>query len=294
MSQTRNPKQEFKELVKRKEVLEEMLGLATRVEHLLGGLEATVQMGKTSSEIPKAAQDLLAALPDAIKGQPSAKLKEGLANLESRMAKSMEQVMALADQDLDERMGEEAIRCIDEFKRSSKTALALRVLLNNRGEITKPIKLPVQTKDLQIRVAKVDTKKQEVTKKVEVEIVRVKEDSTSLLKTPGLPDGIKAMLAATVSQMDANLTHLRSGRGFESLPHAMEILEVVDVEAIDAIPEVLPVIEVEEIEEIQVSAPEPDKSLMGQLGNWLNTPTDVSWKKAGEQAKAEAQAQAKK
>jgi hypothetical protein len=286
VSQTRNPKQEFKELVKRKEVLEEMLSLAGRVEHLLGGLQATVQMGKTSSEIPKEAQDLLAALPEAIKGQPSAKLKDGLANLETRMAKSMEQVLALADQELDERMGEEAIRCIDEFRRSSKTALALRVLLNNRNEITKPIKLPVQLRDLQIRVAKVDTRKKEVTQKVAVEIVKVHDDSMELLKTPGLPDGIKSMLADTMKQMKANLAHLKSGGSFEKLPYSMEILEVESVEEeIEAIPEVLPVFDVEEIqvEEIEVK---DDGSLIGQLGSWLNTSVDVSWKEAGEQAKA--------
>lgn len=285
MSQTRNPKQEFKELVKRKEVLEEMITLASRVEQLLGGLQATVHMGKTSSEIPKEAQDLLASLPEAIKGQPSAKLKDGLANLEARMAKSMEEVMALADQELDERMGEEAIRCIEEFKRSSKTALALRVLLNNRNEITKPIKLPVQVKDLQIRVSKVDSKKKEVTTKVATEIVRVHDDSMNLLKTPGLPDGIKDMLKTTMQQMKANMAHLKSGGSFDKLPHSMEILEVTDVQEIEAIPEELPVFDVEEIqvEEIEVK---DDSSLLGQLGSWLNTSVDVSWKEAGEQAKA--------
>lgn len=285
MSQTRNPKQEFKELVKRKEVLEEMIDLASQVEQLLGGLQATVHMGKTSSEIPREAQDLLASLPEAIKAQPSTKLKEGLANLESRMAKSMEQVMALADQEMDERMGEEAIRCIDEFKRSSKTALALRILLNNRNEITKPIKLPVQIKDLQIRVNKVDTKKKEVTHKVATEIVRVHDDSMNLLKTPGLPDGIKSMLTDTMKQMKANLAHLKSGGSFDKLPYTMEILEASDVQEIEAIPEELPVFDVEEIqvEEIEVK---DDGSLMGQLGNWLNTSVDVSWKEAGDQAKA--------
>lgn len=288
MSQTRNPKQEFKELVKRKEVLEEMLGLATQVEHLLGGLEATVHMGRISNQIPKEVQDLLAALPEAIKGQPSAKLKDSLALLEDRMAKSMVEVMALADQSLGERMAEEAVRCINEFRRSSKTALALRVLLNNRGEITKPIRLPVQLTDLQAKVVRVDSKKQEVTKKVETEIVRVRDDSIALLKTPGLPDSIKAMLQTTAQQMDANLAHIKSGRSFEHLPHAMEILEVADVEAIEAIPEVLPVIDVEEIqmEEIQVDGTTEQKAgLVGQLGTWLNTPADVGWKEAAEQAK---------
>jgi hypothetical protein len=289
----RNPREEFRQLLTRKRLLEEMFSAADRVEQLHAGLDAAVQMGKPSRMLSKSALKVYAGLSEAVKGKPIKKLKELLAQLEGRMSANIQQVMRYAEQEtgdsLDEALESSAIQQINEFRRTSKTALALRLLLNERGEKTEPIGLPVEPEELRKQVTQVAKKEQEARVKVEKEIVSIRDDSTTLLKTPGLPDAVKDMLQTTVAQMEQNLEHVRSGKGFDTLPHPMEVLEAGEVAQLEEMAESLPVIEVEElvVEEVHIEAVPESKpagskkrGVGSQLNNWLNSSWDVSWKDA--------------
>ncbi len=48
-----NPKEEFKQLLTRKQMLQEVLGVADRIEQLHSGLSSAMQMGKQTSNINK-------------------------------------------------------------------------------------------------------------------------------------------------------------------------------------------------------------------------------------------------
>ncbi len=218
---------------------------------------------------------------------PPHRLKEVLAKLEGRMIDSIQRVVAYAEQELqtgDEAQFEQtALDLINDFRRSSKTALAMRLLLGEQGHITQPIRLPVAPLELRERVSNMATKEQEVRVKVEGEIIAIRDDSEKLLQTPGLPEPIKAMLNQTVAQMQDNLQHVRSGKGFDALPHPMEILEGSEAQEVEELVESIPLMEVEEvaIEELEVHAVEEEKTGFGtQLNNWLNTPVGVNWEEA--------------
>ncbi|MBF0255572.1 MAG: hypothetical protein HQL47_03745, partial [Gammaproteobacteria bacterium] len=90
MSATRkNPKEEFKQLLTRKQMLQEVLGVADRIEQLHSGLSSAMQMGKQTSHINKnLLQDNREI--DAFRSLPPHRLKEVLAKLEARMIDSIQ------------------------------------------------------------------------------------------------------------------------------------------------------------------------------------------------------------
>lgn len=283
----RNPKQEFKELLTRKRLLQEVLNVADRVEQIHSGLNSALQMGKPTSQIDKEVLRYYEGMKP-MQNMPVAKLKEILVQLESRMVANLQVVMGYAEKELDDASGfnfeEAALDLIDDFRRTSKTALAMRLLLSDKGQLTKPMALPVDQNKLRQKVSRMAEREKEVREKVETEISSIRDDSALLLKTPGLPESIKGMLQATVGQMDENLKHVRAGKGFDDLPHAVEILEAGDAPEIEEIPESLPLIEAEElaVEEVEATAvPEQKGGLGDHLNNWLNTPWKVGWKDAG-------------
>ncbi len=291
---TRNPKEEFKQLLRRKELLEKVLRAADRVEQLHSGLHAAQQMGADSGQIDQATLRFYEGLSDAVKSMPTPKVQGILKQLEDAMAAKIHVVMAYADQDigqedLDDSFEESALELISYFSRTTKTAVALRLMLENRGVATQAMEMPVDAEKLRVKVAQVSEQETQARQRVETDIVRVRDDAIDLLKTPNLPDNIQAMLMDTVSQMEENLVHIHAGEPIDSLPHAVEVIDAEEVPEVEAIPEVLPVIEVDEevsIEEIDVviEAPLPSDEKTGfgrKLGNWLNSPLDEGWDKAG-------------
>lgn len=289
MSSTkRNPKEELKQLQARKRLLEEMLGAADRVEQLHSGLNAAVQLGKPTRLISESALRFFEGLSAQVKALPTVKLKSILKQLEGRMAANLQMVMNFAERELDDPLNgsleQTALDLINEFRRTSKTAVAMRILLSERGEVTQPMQLPVDPDGLRQQVNRMAQKEQEVRLKVQGDIVHIRDDAAQLLRTPNLPPGIQGMLRVTIQQMDVNLEHVRSGKGFDTMPFVMEVVEAKDTPEVEDIPEKLPLIEVEELPPEAVTPATPAQGqgggIAGQIGNWLNSPWGVGWQDA--------------
>ncbi len=270
-----DPNVEYKQLLSRKHALEQMIMAADRVERLHSGLQAAVQMGKPTNMIGKSALRFYEGLSESIRVQPSIKIRELLKQLEARMAASLQMVMEYADKEseqaLDSAVEDEVNNLINNFRRTSWTAVSLRILLNERGESTSAAVLPVEQAKLREKASEIAEKEKNCRVKVEADIEKVRSDASDMLKIPGLPDAMRDMLRATVSQMDENLNHVRSGKSIESLPHTVEVVELSEEMEIQPIA-------VEEKPQQQSTG--KGAGLAGQLDNWLNSPWDVSWDEA--------------
>ena len=271
-----DPNAEYKQLLSRKHALEQMIAATDRVERLHSGLQAAVQLGKPTNMIGKSALRFYEGLSENIRILPTVKVRNLLKQLEARMAANLQMVMDYADKEseagLDYAVEDEVNDLINNFRRSSWTAVSLRILLQERGESTSAAVLPVEQAKLRDKANEIAEKEQQCRVKVVEDIEKVRSDAADMMKIPGLPEQMRNMLQATVKQMDENLSHVRSGKSIESLPHAMEVVELSgDVE--------IPVADVDDTAK-PAEPKQKEAGFAGQLDNWLNSPWDVSWDEA--------------
>lgn len=273
-----NPLQEYWRLVAQKRALEQLVRVTESIERLHTGLQAAVLLGKPTNLIGPSALRFFQELSASTRLQPTGKLRITLAHLEERMRVLLQQVMTIAEQEplsaAPEIFGDANARSINEFRRVSQTAVALRILLRERGEATVPLNLPVSHSALRERMRKVAEQESRCREKVMDDILTVQVDARLLLDTESLSGPMRRMLVATVEQLDANLAHIQAGNSIESLPHPVEVIELAEEVVVEPVEIDVPCAQAEQTE----PGGEAEGSVLRQLDEWLNTPWTVSWK----------------
>lgn len=114
---------------------------------------------------------------------------------------------------------------IDNFKRRTQTALAFRILLQNRGVAIQPFKLPISQEDVAEQIDILKQKEHQCVEQVKQEINSIIEDTNSLLRQ-SLPEEMLSELRTVKRAMNANLNHLSKGGLITEIPHSFEVISL--------------------------------------------------------------------
>jgi hypothetical protein len=283
------PNEELRLLGEKRAALERAVRVAITIERMHHGLQAAACMGKSTASIPKKILASVDELDEAIKIMPSQKLFVSLRRLEKAITSRFALIMQLAELDEEQLIDEaaedvhEIEATLKEYRKKAQTAIALKVLLHTRGEITKPLALSVSADDIRHRLSELGARQTACRLKVKKEIISLLSETDRILKRPDLPDEMREVVRASQNDCNLNLAHLAAGNGVLTMPVPIEIIQIDD--------RALPLIGQELLESAEIESPSIDESASSaaaprkkgrpgffyKLSRWMSTPSNVSW-----------------
>ncbi len=271
--------EDYRRLLGKKRALEQVVRIAESVEQLNSGLQGVVLMGRPSADLHRNVLRYFERLDETVRVLPTQKIRATLQRLEQRIKGSIREIMALAEGGAgiseESSLSEPTASALNEFRRTAQTAVALRIVLRERGEPTRATALPVDPELLRRRVDEVSEQEKACRNRVMGDIKGMQRDLQAILTTSDMPEVMKTLARCTLEELQQNLRHLEAGGSIEKLPHSLEMVEMA---------EELPVTPPEPSEPQPPPHPpapltnSPKRGFLDRLELWLNSPWSVSWK----------------
>jgi len=285
-SESKNIPDELVSLEHKMDTLEGLVLIAQSMERLQDSLQSVLQMGESASRIPRSILKTFTNLNEKTIILPTNQLQASLTNLDKIVEIKLATIMSLTssepnpdaknnvfqaasvnDVDYEERIG----KLVVEFKRTAQTAVALRVLLKERGVFHKPIDISRKSNIIYKQLNNLKLQQKFYRKKIINGIVELKNDAEQVYKNTHLPIDSRKLAKQMYHYLEKDLLHIKAGKRIEEMPMAVEILECHDVTEM--------VLEDENTnqEPLLEEKPKSEKTSAKKLWRWLTTPTDVSW-----------------
>ncbi|MET1077783.1 MAG: hypothetical protein ABWY06_07160 [Pseudomonas sp.] len=278
----------LQQLERRRVLLERLIFIAGSLETLKSGLESLVDLtGDPTSATPM--NVTVEALDRKLLAMEGPEIRLRLVNLDRELQSQFAQVQLLLEQleqgETDQQVQLEHARyLIDAFHRCARTALALRWLLRQRGQVVDELQLPYERENLLRQLKGLTTQERAARHQVIGEIQDLAYDLDRLLNDPGLRPPMHELLGQLRVGLADNLLHLFNGGSVEHLPLSVELIDFSQAQTLVQ----LPLLEVTEMpDSIEPAAVEPAPPVepehpplgFGQrLRLWLSTPWQVGWK----------------
>lgn len=280
---------ELHNLQARKSTLEHAIRIAASLEKLNHGLKAVILMGKPTSSISQKSIRNIEELDEKTRILPNAQLKEILSRLENTVQDKLSLIIRISekeenteaesvDEEIDNLSHADIDEILKEYLKSAQTAVALKIMLRARGEITRPTRIELPAEDIRKKLNEIDVREKKCRTKVKKEMIILLQDTDKMLVRDDLPDNLREMISATQKGLRLNLDHIESGRSIDSMPVTIENVEM-------ASDEVKPVIRkkhrLKKSHVNQYASETVKKSrqpgFFYKLWRWMTTPPSVGW-----------------
>lgn len=284
--------QQYQLITDKRQALESLIHIATSVHNQHCALSELSLAAKPSQEFPKKTAQFFSAIETSLKDKSSSELIGKLESVENTIENGFKEVIRLISVDPNqlrageiEQLDSDAFnQFINDFKRLTRTSLAMRFLLKKRGMAIAPFHLPYGQDTLNHQIKQLKQKEQKCVSQVKQEINIIIEDSRSLLAQPDLNENIKNNLERVVQGMRVNLEHLEQGGCISEIPNTYEVVVMSSQplhEAFDADTESKPTNTSNKqlfTKTEQLSGNEAVPSFWWRLKTWLSSPMQTTWK----------------
>jgi hypothetical protein len=299
-----NVSEELKALAHKKSALEKVMKIARAVEQLRYGLEAVVLLGKPTARISHQAVHIFEALSEKIRIQPTKKIQESVKKLDAVIANNLNTIMELARPEneaelheqvaTDEALAAHIDKLIQDYRKSAQTAVALRVVLRERGVPTVPIKWSVNVDTIRTQITQLKNQESHYRKKVKSEIILLQHDALTVVNNENLAQSTRDSAVHMHKMLQKDLEHLNAGKDIASMPFFVEVLEIRETtpEEVQHDANTQPPLEENNT---QPQAPIPAQStpdtqnakpgFMHKLWRWSTTPPNVTWQDVDKECK---------
>ena len=272
-------REDISNIERKRVILEEIVSITSAIEEMQDSLNSVLILGMPSTDFPKETLNLYNALSGNLQHLPVTKIKEYLQNLEIVINKQLKQILKLSDMNFasdeaveiliisSDESENNVLEMLSDFKRTSQTAVSLRVLLKKRGVTTSGAALSVPMDVISNQLQHLEQEEKQQRNKIRSQILEMKSDIDAMINNPDYPDSMKNMLMQTSNSLQNDLSCLDAGKKLESLSFVSDTQELNDLE----------------YEEIVIEAPADDEqkkeknNLYELTHKWLNTSWDVSW-----------------
>jgi len=299
MSKSDNSAKELSKLTEKRLALESLIKITASIQTQQESLLELSVIARPSQEFPAKLVAHIKLLSEKIGDLPVTELIQRLEAIERVMAKGLGAILKLADLDANALRSEQIasisiddfVGAIDNFKRRTQTAVALRYLLIGRGVAIAPFSLAVPQEAIVGHIESLKVKEKNCVKQIRKEIVEIIKDSDKMMEYDGLSEAMKTEISNVGQAMRINLEHLDNGGSVKEIPNIFEtiILESPITESI-VIEE--PMDESDEetnsenkIREESLTAKKMSKRIQGKpesfwtlFTKWLSSPWSVSWR----------------
>ncbi|MGD8594536.1 MAG: hypothetical protein PVF82_17020 [Gammaproteobacteria bacterium] len=300
-----NVSEELKALEHKKSALEKVMKIARAVEQLRYGLEAVVLLGKPTARISHQAVHIFEALSEKIRIQPTKKIQESVQKLDAVIANNLNAIMELARPEneaelheqvtTDETLAAHIDKLIQDYRKSAQTAVALRVVLRERGVPTVPIKWSVSVDGIRTQISQLNNQELQYRKKIKSEITLLQHDALTVANNENLSQSIRDAAVHMHKMLQKDLEHLNAGKDVATMPFFVEVVEIRETAHEEAQHEANTQPPPPEENNTQPQATIPAQStpdtqnakpgFMHKLWRWSTTPPNVTWQDVDKECK---------
>lgn len=222
-----DPAAELNALTAKREAIRRVIEIGQAIERLQQSLEAVLLMGKPTRDIPAKALRAFEELNTQTKIMPTDKVIEGMHRLEKGIQQRLEMIMEIAEGG-EEKAAElpDTSELLEEFRRKSQTAVALRILLRERGVPTKPTEISVPTSLLREQMSALEQREARCRTRIKDDLTDMRLDVERILNSDNCPASIRTIVEGVRDEIDLNLSYIASGKTIASMPMAIDIVEV--------------------------------------------------------------------
>jgi len=232
MSQPGNSAKDLSKLTEKRLALEGLIKITASIQTQQESLLELSVIAKPSQEFPAKLVTHIKVLSEKIGDLPVTELIQRLEAIEKVMAKGLAAILKLAEIDANALRSEQIasisiddfVGAINNFKRRTQTAVALRYLLIGRGVAIAPFSLVVPQEAITGHIESLKVKEKSCVKQIRKEIVEIIKDSQQMLTYEGLADSMKAEIVNVNQAMRVNLEHLDSGGNIKDIPNVFETI----------------------------------------------------------------------
>ena len=281
-----DPAQELRAIGERRKALQEVVKITLFIGRLHKALHAVLLMGQPASQIPKHVLESYEKLSYQTQIRSNADLINDLVELDKRAEKSLHVIVDFATDDhlLGDRDDsasrdmEGVFQQLGAFKRTVQTAVAIRLLLRERGHKAAPLTLPIPLEEIQGHINGLKAREQVKRDKMMHDIRAMIRDVDVIRGQGKFSEAFGGALDGIKNDLVLNLAHLKAGRDIERMPMSVEWIEVGGDggSAIDKLSEQV-VTQGHAIPEPAADVPKR-ASFFQRFKMWLFSPLSVSWR----------------
>jgi hypothetical protein len=239
---TINVSEEFELVTGKRLALESLIRIASGIRYQQKALNELALAARPSQDIPKNMARSFASAEEKMKDKDIPDVIKKLSRLELITKKTLSQILQLTSLDVDLLRSEQNnnitvdnfTTAISDFQRRTQTALTLRYVLQQRGVVIPPFKLPISQDSVYEQVEQLKQKENDCIKQIKIEINIVVEDTNMMMRNDSLPDEMKSELIQMNKAMIANLDHLKTGGLVTDIPHAFEVITLATPQSNEA------------------------------------------------------------
>lgn len=279
------------ELIKEKRLLLKRVVMITRAtERMQDSLKSVLILGKPSTSISKGMLKYYHVLSGKIKQKPTEKISWYLDKLEQLIKSNLQGIIDITLLEYDDPgqdeggYSDEAITLLSEFKRQSQTAVALKILLQQRGVYTSGTVVKASVQQIEGHIKRLEEREEAQRKKLQSHITEMHADLNFMLASDQYSDDMKKVFRKVIADLENDRQAIERGDRVDELELSFEMVETGVESKKDPVEVQQKVVnETEEyLEEIDqgdsVDHKSDQRGFFRTLFRWLNTPWKVSWK----------------
>jgi hypothetical protein len=264
-------------------------------ERMQDSLKSVLILGQPSTSIPEGMLKYYHILSNKVKQKPTEKVRWYLNKLEELIKSNLQGIIKLTLQEQDapdtgqsseqeaDDYSDEAMTLLSEFKRQSQTAVALKILLQQRGIYTSGTVIKASVQQIEGHIKRLEKREEIQRKKLQAHIAEMHVDLNVMLKSDKYSDDMKRVFRKVIVDLESDKQAIERGGRINDLQLSFEMVETgvernnspeeVQQKVVDETEEYL-----EEIDQNGTTDKESDKrGFFRTLLKWLNTPWKVSW-----------------
>ncbi len=245
MSNSSQAPRQLKKLTDKRLALESLIKITVSIQAQQQSLIELSAIARPSQEFPPKLIAHVKQLGSRIGDLPVPELIQRLDAIEQVISTGLKKLLILAKIDVKDLRSkklanlsiDDFVDAIDDFKRRTQTALALRFILKDRGVAIAPFDLAVPQEAITAHIEALKVKEKGCTKQIRKEITDVIKDTDLLLASDSFTEPMKSDLLQVRKAMQVNIEHLDSGGTIAEIPNIFETVvlesQVYDVNPIN-------------------------------------------------------------
>ncbi len=273
------------ESIKEKRLLLKRVVMITRAtERMQDSLRSVLVLGQPSTGIPDGVLKYYHVLSNKIKAKPTEKISWYLSKLEGLIQTGLHEIISIATHDhADDGYSDESMNLLAEFRRQSQTAVALKILLQQRGVYTSGTEVKIPVQQIKEYIRKLEKKEQLQRIKLQAHIAEMHADLSMMLNSDQYSDDMKAIFRSVMANLENDQKAINEGARIDQWQFSFEVIETGEDKRSNPVAVQQQVVTeteecLEDIEQRENVVPEADKKgFFRILLKWLNTPWNVSW-----------------
>lgn len=227
-----NSTKQFQLITDKRVALEDLINIASGIYQQQAALNDLSMVARPSQDFSKQTADYFRNVKKKLVDKPVDEVISKLDKVESLIDRTLSKILKLSSIDINLLRQKQInnldvnsyTKATDDFKQKTQDSMALRYVLQQRGVVIAPFKLPISQEGIHEQIEELKQKENQCVTQIKKEINILIDDTDALLKQTELGDEMKIEIANVNQAMKVNLQHLDQGGSVIDIPNVFDII----------------------------------------------------------------------